>query len=188
MTPLIKNFRATPLQGQYQRGANYQDGRFRVTRQPGTPGLPVRARPLLSAWSGDSITDRGSFSTGNRTRSRRSSSMRARIAKKSSAERGRIMDTSRWVSIEAKAPLDGARSLDCRSDKTISPLCSKKAGPIVRPAFSVPCTGRAKTSAVCESSGCIRCVRLPASRYGRRQEGRALRARADSYRFAWKSL
>jgi hypothetical protein len=51
MTPLIKNFRATHYNVSTKKAADYQEveGRFRATRQPGTPGLPVRARPLLSA-------------------------------------------------------------------------------------------------------------------------------------------
>jgi hypothetical protein len=48
-SPVAKSPRRRHYKVSTKEGANYQDGRFRITRQPGTPGLPVRARLLLSA-------------------------------------------------------------------------------------------------------------------------------------------
>jgi hypothetical protein len=49
MTPLIRTFVLPHYNVSTKEARIYQEGRFRATRQPGTPGLPVRARPLLSA-------------------------------------------------------------------------------------------------------------------------------------------
>jgi hypothetical protein len=62
----------------------------RVTRQPGIPGCPAFIWPA-AAESGSSFAETVSFSTHDPSRSRRSSSMRARIVLKSSAERGRVV-------------------------------------------------------------------------------------------------
>jgi hypothetical protein len=93
--------------------------------------------------------------------------------------------------------LGGAPSPDCRSEKTISPLCSKKAGPNRAAGLQCPAY-RASEDKCCSVRAQVAADALtfltPGMAAGRK-DGRLFARRItlarharDSYRFAWKSL